>query len=30
VPPKEESLARIQNVLASVGLAERVHAAVAN
>jgi 4-hydroxy-tetrahydrodipicolinate synthase len=30
VPPKPESLARIQKVLASVGLAERVHAAVAN
>jgi 4-hydroxy-tetrahydrodipicolinate synthase len=30
VPPKAESLARIHSVLATVGLAERVHAAAAN
>jgi 4-hydroxy-tetrahydrodipicolinate synthase len=30
VPPKAENLARVREVLASVGLAERVHAAVAN
>jgi 4-hydroxy-tetrahydrodipicolinate synthase len=30
VPPKVENLARVRDVLASLGLAERVHAAVAN
>jgi 4-hydroxy-tetrahydrodipicolinate synthase len=30
VPPKAENLARVRDVLTSVGLAERVHAAVAN
>jgi 4-hydroxy-tetrahydrodipicolinate synthase len=30
VPPKAENLARVREVLASVGLAERVHAASAN
>jgi len=30
VAPKVESLARVRDVLASVGLAERVHAAIAN
>jgi len=30
VPPKAENLARVREVLASLGLAERVHAAVAN
>jgi len=30
VPPKAENLARVRDVLASLGLAERVHAAVAN
>ncbi len=30
VPPKAENLARVRDVLASVGLAERVHAAFAN
>jgi 4-hydroxy-tetrahydrodipicolinate synthase len=30
VAPKAENLARIQSVLASVGLAEKVHAAFAN
>jgi 4-hydroxy-tetrahydrodipicolinate synthase len=30
VPPKAESLTRVRDVLASVGLAERVHAAIAN
>src|ERR1700691_1289006 len=30
VPPKAESVARIHSVLATVGLAERVHAAAAN
>jgi 4-hydroxy-tetrahydrodipicolinate synthase len=30
VPPKAENLARIRSVLASLGLAERLHAAVAN
>jgi 4-hydroxy-tetrahydrodipicolinate synthase len=30
VPPKTENLARVRDVLASVGLAERVHAAFAN
>jgi 4-hydroxy-tetrahydrodipicolinate synthase len=30
VPPKAENLARVREVLASLGLAERMHAAVAN
>jgi 4-hydroxy-tetrahydrodipicolinate synthase len=30
VPPKAENLARVRDVLTSVGLAERVHAAVSN
>jgi 4-hydroxy-tetrahydrodipicolinate synthase len=30
VPPKAENLGRVRDVLASLGLAERVHAAVAN
>jgi len=30
VPPKAETLARIQSVLESLGLAERAHAAVRN
>jgi 4-hydroxy-tetrahydrodipicolinate synthase len=30
VAPKAESLARVQSVLASMGMSERVHAAVAN
>jgi 4-hydroxy-tetrahydrodipicolinate synthase len=30
VPPKAENLARVRDVLTVVGLAERVHAAVAN
>jgi 4-hydroxy-tetrahydrodipicolinate synthase len=30
VPPRAENLARVREVLASLGLAERVHAAVAN
>jgi hypothetical protein len=30
VAPKAENLARVRDVLASLGLAERVHAAVAN
>jgi 4-hydroxy-tetrahydrodipicolinate synthase len=30
VPPKAENLARVRDVLTSVGVAERVHAAVAN
>jgi 4-hydroxy-tetrahydrodipicolinate synthase len=30
VSPKAENLARVRDVLASLGLAERVHAAVAN
>jgi 4-hydroxy-tetrahydrodipicolinate synthase len=30
VPPKAENFARVRDVLASVGLAERVHAAIAN
>ena len=30
VPPKAENLARVREVLATLGLAERVHAAVAN
>ncbi len=30
VPPKAENLARVQSVLASLGLSERVHAAIAN
>jgi 4-hydroxy-tetrahydrodipicolinate synthase len=30
VPPKAENLARVRDVLQSLGLAERVHAAVAN
>jgi 4-hydroxy-tetrahydrodipicolinate synthase len=30
VPPKAENLARVRDVLTSVSLAERVHAAVAN
>jgi 4-hydroxy-tetrahydrodipicolinate synthase len=30
VPPKAENLARVQSVLASLGMSERVHAAVAN
>jgi 4-hydroxy-tetrahydrodipicolinate synthase len=30
VPPKAENLARVRDVLASLGLAEKVHAAVAN
>jgi hypothetical protein len=30
VPPKAENQERIRNVLASLGLVERVHAAVTN